>query len=980
MYLKEIKASGFKSFADKTTINLSKGITGIVGPNGSGKSNVVDAIRWVLGEQSVKSLRGDGNMTDVIFQGSKSRNPMNIASVTLILNNEDKYLPLEYDEVAIKRRVYKDGTNEYYLNGEKVRLKDITNLLLDSGIAKESFNIISQGKIEEVISSKPEERRVIFEEASGVLKYKRRKEEAIRKLDKTHDNLNRVGDIIKELEPQITPLKEAKEKAEEYLKAKEELETVEVALITEDITNLNTKYLENKNQINTLEDEILNLESKNTATDTNVVKLKTEITHLENKIKESQKNLLELTTKTEKLNSTKAIIIERKNYEVEDTKLHNKIIDLNEKKNKLTNEIESEETDIININKEIQKEEEKEIKIQTTLKTIKETKSQINQTLSKTIRTKQTLEYKKETLKQNIENGSLLPIGVKSVLNNPKLTGIHNTLGNLIETEEKYATAISTILGYSSNNIIVDNEETAKEAINSIQQVGRATFYPLNIIKPKYIDNNVLEIINHEPYFICVASDLVKTEKIYTNIILNQLGNALVTDDINNAIKLSKKINHRYKIATTNGEIINPGGSLTGGKQNKKGNTIQEKYELENIINQINTLEKTIKEKENQINESDYKEKSEEDKIYLIQKEIMLKKETIKRKQKNITTLKDELEKVNLDLRGTNNLLNGTLSKEEEDIIEKYYESIKQKEAEEKKLDILNNQKEELTENLEEAEMISKKENSQYNTKTKELKELEIITNRLDVKLDNLLNTLSETYSITYEKAKANYKLEIEYNEAKTKVNSLKRKIKDLGIVNLAAKEEYERVSERYNFLLKQTTDLKDAEATLLEIINEMDKIMVKDFKETFQIINSHFEETFKELFKGGKASLKLTEPSNMLETGIEIIASPPGKKLSTISLLSGGEKTLTAISLLFAIIKSRPAPFCVLDEVEAALDEANVDAFGEYVTKLKTLSQFIIITHKKKTMEYADILYGITMQESGVSKLVSVKLEDIEK
>ena len=332
-----------------------------------------------------------------------------------------------------------------------------------------------------------------------------------------------------------------------------------------------------------------------------------------------------------------------------------------------------------------------------------------------------------------------------------------------------------------------------------------------------------------------------------------------------------------------------------------------------------------------------------------------------------------------LDINGTNNILDGALSKEEEEIINKYYETIKQKEESEKELEILTKEKNDLTESLEEYELSVKKENSEYSSKTEELKTLEINVNRMDVKLDNLLNTLSESYSMTYEKAKENYKLDIDYNLAKTTVNSLKRKLKEIGIVNLAAPEEYERVSTRYEFLLNQVTDLNKAETTLLEIIEEMDKIMVKEFNNSFKTINEHFETTFRELFKGGTATLKLTEPNNLLETGIEIVASPPGKKLTSISLLSGGEKTLTAISLLFAIIKSRPAPFCILDEVEAALDEVNVDTFGKYVKNLKDKSQFIIITHKKKTMEYADVLYGITMQESGVSKLVSVKLEEIE-
>lgn len=980
MYLKEIKSQGFKSFADKTNIELTDGITGIVGPNGSGKSNVVDAVRWVLGEQSVKSLRGDGNMTDVIFSGSKSRNPMNVASVTLVFDNTDKYLPLEYDEVAIKRRVYKDGTNEYFLNNERVRLKDITNLLLDSGIAKESFNIISQGKIESIISSKPSERRTIFEEAAGVLKYKRRKEEAIRKLDKTHNNLARVNDIISELEPQIEPLKEAKEKALEYEEAKANLEEVEVALITEDITKINDKYQTDKERIETLNNEILKLGVSSNKSEVKIEEYKNEINKNYEQIKETQNKILQYTTKAEKLNSRKDIITERKKYELEDAKLHNTILELKEKELSLKNQINSLETDIININKETTKTEEEISNLNSKIIKIKTEKQTLENHLTTTLRQKNNLEIKAENLKQSIENGGMLPVAVKSVLNNPKLTGIHNVLGNLIETESKYTLAISTALGFSTNHIITDNENAAKEAIAYIKNIGRATFFPLNIIKPKYIDNDTIDIINHEPYFVCIASDLVKYENTYKNIILNQLGNIIVTENINDATKLSKKINYRYRIVTLDGEIIHVGGSITGGKQNKNRNVISDKYDLESTLKEIEKTLNFIKEDENKINEIDYELKSLEDKKYLLDKEKILNLDKINSKQNNTKTLKDTLEKVTIDINSTNNIIEGALSKEEEEIISEYYEAIRQKEETEKELEILTKEKKDLEENLEEYELSVKKENSEYSKKIDELKSLEISVNRMDVKLDNLLNILSETYSMTYEKAKANYKLEIDYNFAKTKVNTLRKKLKELGIVNLAAPEEYDRVSERYEFLLNQVNDLNKAENTLLEIIEEMDKIMVKEFNNSFKIINQNFEETFKQLFKGGSATLKLTEPNNLLETGIEIVASPPGKKLSSISLLSGGEKTLTAISLLFAIIKSRPAPFCILDEVEAALDEVNVDTFGKYVKELKNISQFIIITHKKKTMEYADVLYGITMQESGVSKLVSVKLEEIEK
>ena len=953
MYLKSIKAKGFKSFADQTVLEFKKGINGVVGPNGSGKSNVVDAVRWVLGEQSVKSLRGDGAMTDVIFSGSKSRNPMNTASVTVLFDNTDKYLPLSYDEVEIKRRVYKDGSNEYYLNGEKVRLKDITNLLLDSGIAKESFNIISQGQIEAIISSRPEGRRVIFEEASGVLKYKRRKEEAIKKLEKTKENMNRVGDILKELEERVEPLKIEREKALEYKDAKSKLE-----ILNKEVTSMVSAEANNEAEIE---------------------KYKLQITKIDEEIKVAQKEVIDLVAISEELNSRKTILNERKKYEVEDSKLHEDIINLKEKELSLENEINSLEKEISYLENDLKEKKEK-IEIENNnFKKYKNQKETIENNLTNKIININNIEIKIENLKDNIENGGPLPLPVKSVLANPKLRGIHNALGNLIEIDEKYTIAITTTLGYMVNNIIVDNETSAKEAINYLKNIGRATFFPLNIIKPKYIDNETQNKIKNEKGFIDIASNLVKYENTYKNIILNQLGNIIVTDNIDSATRISKLINNRYKIVTIDGEIIHVGGSMTGGKQTKQRNIISDKYELEENIKIKEKIISETKELENEINEIDYNLKQIEDKIYLLEKDRLLYHDQIENKKIQINDRKKERQKIIISTKESESILKGNITKEEENILSEYYDSLRKKDEANKHLNALLKEKDNINESIEEYEITRKKKNSIYTEKMTELKNLEITVNRLDVKIDNLLNSLTENYSMTYEKAKENYKLEIEYNKAKSEVSKLKKTIKEIGNVNLNAPEEYDKVSERYEFLNKQINDLNNAENTLLEIIEEMDKVMIREFKDNFNIINSHFKETFKELFKGGTAELKLTEPNNILETGVDIIASPPGKKLTSINLLSGGEKTLTAISLLFAIIKSKPSPFCILDEVEAALDEANVDTFGQYLLKLKDKSEFIIITHKKKTMEYADILYGITMQESGVSKLVSVKLEDIE-
>lgn len=981
MYLKKIVASGFKSFADKISIDLTDGITGIVGPNGSGKSNVVDAVRWVLGEQSVKSLRGDGSMTDVIFSGSKSRNAMNVASVTLIFDNSDKYLNLEYDEVSIRRRVYKDGSNEYSINNEKCRLKDITDILLDTGIAKESFNIISQGKIEEIISSKPSDRRTIFEEAAGVLKYKKRKEDALNKLARTHDNMNRVNDIITELENRVNPLKEQRDKALQYEQESKELEQIEVALIVKDIDEINEKYKDSKSKIDVLNEEIVKLGATNSSKEAKIESTKLEISKLELEINTLQQQLIEKTKQAEQMNSQKNMLIERQKYEVEDSKLHNELIELKENELKCKNQIESINNDLNN-NKHILSTLKENIEdLEQRITKLKQDRFTRDQTLSNEIREKNTLENTILHLQESIDNNSTLPYAVKSILSHPTLMGIHDAIGNIIEVSEKYTTAITTTLSTSTSYVVVENEQSAKSAIEYLKKnnVGRVTFFPLNIIKSKSVDEDTMNLIKNDSGFIDIASNLVKYDKKYESIIGNQLGNVIVVDTIDSANRISKKINHRYRIVTLEGELLHVGGSLTGGHITRNRNMITEKYDLEKAIMKKEKLIDAIKNCENMLNDIDYQYQSLEDKLYLTRKEFIGLEEKIRVKEIELEEVTNKLVQAQTSIASIETIQNNNVSKEEEQLLQAYYDSLNDINKIKNDIDVYTRKKTSLKEDVEEYEFTMKKENSLYTTKNRELKDLEIDINRMDVKLDNLLNKLNESYTMTYEHASKFYHLEIAEEVARTKVANLRRSIKELGSINMAAIEEYEEVSKRYEFLLEQKEDLTNAENTLLGIIEEMDTIMKKEFIDTFKVISENFTKTFKELFKGGYAELKLTDANNILETGVEIIASPPGKKLSSISLLSGGEKTFTAISLLFAILKSRPVPFCILDEVEAALDEVNVDSFGKYLTNLQEKTQFILITHKKRTMEYADVLYGITMQESGVSKLVSVKLEDIK-
>ncbi len=981
MYLKEIKASGFKSFADTIDIELTNGISGIVGPNGSGKSNVVDAVRWVLGEQSVKQLRGEGSMSDVIFTGSKSRRAASFASVTLVFDNSDKYLNIEYDEVQIKRTIYKTGENEYFINNTRARLKDILELFMDTGASKESFNIISQGDVANILSGKAEDRRVIFEEASGVLKYKKRKDEALRKLSKTHDNMARVDDIISELNTNMEPLKKQSEDAKIYLEKKEKLENVEIALTVNDIEKYNYEYKYSKEKVSELTLSITKMLSENSSEQAKIETIKNNISKLNSELYLKQQELVKVSANAEKLSGEKAMISERSKYNSEDVKLHDNIISLKEKILKIESQISA-------LNKEIESEKsnnkvigEKLNNTEIKLSEIEKNKENLNSKLNQKLREITAQKHRREVLMNSLENNSSLPYSVKNVLNNPKLTGIHGVLGKLLEFEEKYSEALEVSLMSSVSHIVCDNEEDAKEAVRYLKNnnLGRATFLPISVIKPRSIDSESYETIKSMNGFVDIASNLVRYDTKYRNIVLSLLGTIVVVDNIDNANLISKKLKNRYKVVAMTGEVVNIGGSITGGSL-KKSSILSERYELENVIKDIDVLDSEIKEIENKINEVDDNYTNLELEKNSIIISVNSNSEILKNKYNVLDDLTNEKSTLMTELSNNQNIVNNVVTNEEEKILNEYYKEIEKRDELNIEINQIHKKIELENEDLINNESSLKNNNQEYNKAQEELKSHEIKVNRLDVKIDNLLNILTNDYSISYEKAKDKYILEIDSDEARSIVSTLKREIKSLGDVNVGAIEEYDRVKERYEFLNKQKEDLTNAENVLLEIITEMDDIMKDKFSSTFNKIKEAFNETFRKLFNGGKAELKLTDPSNILETGIDIIALPPGKKLQHISLLSGGEKTLTAIALLFSILKVRPVPFCILDEVEAALDEVNVDNFGKYLKEFKGDTQFIIITHKKKTMEYADVLYGITMQESGVSKLVSVKLEELNK
>ena len=982
MYLKEIIATGFKSFADKIDIKLDDKTTCIVGPNGSGKSNVVDAVRWVLGEQSVKSLRGEGSMSEVIFSGSKSRNPLNVASVELIFDNSDHFLTVPYTEISIKRRVYRSGENEYYLNNEKCRLKDISNLLMDSGMGKESFNIISQGEVDRILSNSAADRRVIIEEAAGILKYKKRKEEALRKLDRTHNNIDRVNDIISELEVQVEPLKNQSEKAKEYLENKKGLDKYEVALLAYDIENFNSILEQEKEKKEKIDKEIVTISNETSKNDVAFLEDNTRLEKLELERTNLNRELLLITQEVEKINGEKNLLKERSKTTKEENELKEEIRTLLEKKSKLEGSISLIEEDINQIVISSKQKEDEQVELDKKVQTEKQRKIMLTNDYSKHDQDIISIKHKIENLKREIETGADMPNSVRSILKATTLTGIHNTIGNIISIDDKYTKALNIAISSNKNFIITSDEDSAKKAINYLKDnhLGRATFFPLSIIKERYVDYETLNTLKSSNDFIGVLSDLLTYDKKYKSIIENQLGQVLLSPDIDAATRLSRLINNRYKIVTLDGDVVNVGGSMSGGSMNQTKSVIVIKQELKHTEEKQKLLEQELEEIKLELSELNKVIAKLEETAFDLSKEKVTLKEHFDSKNNELRDLKESLEQTTKEWEQLELMSNNTLSDKEQELIKLFHEKSSEKEKIQMKINSLSKDIDILKMKLEEQQAQDKLKNSNLRNLEKTSRDLEININRLDVKLDSMLETLNSEYEMTFERAKNEYVLDIEPEEARIKVNTYKANIKRIGMVNLDAIEEYERVNTRYEFLSSQKEDLLKAEDTLLEIMNEMDDVMKEEFAHTFEKVRQEFQQVFKELFSGGHADLKLTDPSDLLTTGVDIIASPPGKKLTTISLLSGGEKTLTAISLLFAILNVRTVPFCLFDEVEAALDEANVSQFGKYLDHYKNKTQFLIITHKKKTMEYANTLYGITMQESGVSKLVSVKLTDHEE
>ncbi|MDU6982849.1 MAG: chromosome segregation protein SMC [Terrisporobacter othiniensis] len=1177
MYLKRLELKGFKSFPNKTDIIFKEGVTAIVGPNGSGKSNVSDAVRWVLGEQSIKSLRGD-KLEDVIFAGSDNQKPMNFCEVALTIDNSDGKLNIDYSEVTIKRRAYRNGESQFYLNNKSCRLKDIKEILLDTGIGKDGYSIIEQGKVDEILSNNPINRRKVFDEACGISKYRYKKTESERNLRNTKENLDRINDIYVEIENQIKPLYNQQVKARKYLDLSEKLKKIEVNNYIREIQRIEKQLSEINSQYDVLGQELKNIDEEKIAFEESSKEVSIQIEEIDKAIEKSteyinsirsvidkkdyeinllnqrkdnsstkikrnmeeveniNKSFVDNKENLEKINKEKeekeksinefknqiSIFIEKNeanknkieelNDKIENLKdeiinllnekqdVSNKLSTLNANKENINQRNENINLEISEINEKLKSKEELLEEIQNKINSKKEKIEDFKKKVNSYYENLRKLKEDNHNLNVKIQNNnyalkeysSKLNVyidmenhyegfnrGVKEVLKNKNLKGIYGALGQVVTVPQKYEKAIEAALGAYMQNIITSDENSAKAAINYLKhnKIGRVTFLPMNIIKSKKINN-----IQARTNFIGIASDLISYEEKYRDILENILGRTVVIDNIDEGIKFARETGHKYKVVTLEGEILNPGGSLTGGSLKSSGNILSRKR----LINEFNEKIKATKEENTSIQEKLVSMEKEiisckeniqhyEEEIKNLDKELIFSNSSYSRYEEEINSFLSSIKKLESEKESLGSNLSYTLQKKKvlesqiKDIDDKHknnketietlskelnkeseiYENEKSKfdniniqltkdkeilksfnadmerikeylnQLNNKKLLIEkeNNEEENEIKDIDEKIIIEdrEKENlkTQLNENNKSLGNKKIVRENLKQKLDDnnlklknidkqfielreaIFKVESRIEKLESNKESNNFKLFEDYNltylqavelrdddiEINKKIlDSLKKEIRSLGNVNIDSIEEYKETKERYDFYSEQKEDLQKSIEAIEEIIAELEEHMKIQFKEEFDKINENFKYVYNRLFGGGEGNLTILDEENILESDIEITAKPPGKKMKNLSLLSGGEKALTAISILFSILLAKPTPFCILDEIEAPLDDSNIARFGTFLKELTSRTQFIAVTHRRGTMEAADYIYGVTMEQRAISKVIALSLNEAEE
>lgn len=966
MFLKRIELQGFKSFADKTVIQFDQDITGIVGPNGCGKSNVNDAIRWVLGEQSVKSLRSGTNMSDIIFSGSEYRKPVNMARVTLVFDNSTRVFDSDFDEIEITRQILR-ANNEasYFINKTPCRLKDINDLVMDTGLGKDSLSIITQGNISSFADAKPEDRRSLFEEAAGVAKYKKRKKVSLSKLEQTKENLDRLQDILDELERQIGPLEKQAKKAEKYISLREKLSKIEISVLVEDIDQYNEKI----NQINK---ELFDIQAMHTSENAELLKQETRLESIRKEMYALDKQINELQGKYTKAMEENYQLERRKIEQDEKRKYMLKVADKKARQKEIQAMLEEARFEYQDRHQRLmqtQQDLNNRRNIVNDLKT-KISKARYESDQANNILTQ--LQNRRQVLENMMKQPFAHQQGVRSIMQAKNfLSGVYGVVSELLIAHADKALAVNAALGGSIYQIITKNEADARNAISFLKRnrSGRATFLPLSVCHPRKMNEQVITIASTSPGFLGFASECVDCKEIFDPVKERLLGNVIVVDTLQNANETAKRLRYAYKIVTLDGDIVHTGGSMTGGVTKNQSTPVTMRQELDTINSKIEGQ----KIKANScLNETDIltqKLQKENDAIVTLQIELAKLENIYATKKAKYDSILAEYQELGVDIEENAELAQDDLVVQ----MSKMHAVLDSLSLEIQSLRQSRFDKGNDAEQLENQIRLVRRE---MNSKQSQIHNYEMEIVKVKTQLENALNRLSTDYEMTYEYALTK-KEDVEIESAKEEVIQLRQAISRLGNINLDAPNEYKEVKERFDFMTSQKEDLEKASQQILAAIDEMDQTMISQFTEMFNKINAELDGVFKAMFGGGRASLSMVDPDDVLNTGIDIDVQPPGKMVKNIQTFSGGEKALIAISVLFAILKARTMPLCIFDEVEAALDQANVERFARYLSHYRGQSQFIAVTHRPGTMEQCDTLYGVTMQKDGVSKVLKVQLKD---
>lgn len=966
MFLKRIELQGFKSFADKTVIQFDQDITGIVGPNGCGKSNVNDAIRWVLGEQSVKSLRSGTNMSDIIFSGSEYRKPVNMARVTLVFDNSTRVFDSDFDEIEITRQILR-ANNEasYFINKTPCRLKDINDLVMDTGLGKDSLSIITQGNISSFADAKPEDRRSLFEEAAGVAKYKKRKKISLSKLEQTKENLDRLQDILDELERQIGPLEKQAKKAEKYISLRDKLSKIEISVLVEDIDQYNGKI----NQINK---ELFDIQAMHTSENAELLKQETRLESIRKEMYALDKQINELQGKYTKAMEENYQLERRKIEQDEKRKYMLKVADKKARQKEIQAMLEEARFEYQDRHQRLmqtQQDLNNRRNIVNDLKT-KISKARYESDQANNILTQ--LQNRRQVLENMMKQPFAHQQGVRSVMQaKNSLSGVYGVVSELLIAHADKALAVNAALGGSIYQIITKNEADARNAISFLKRnrSGRATFLPLSVCHPRKMNEQVITIASTSPGFLGFASECVDCKEIFDPVKERLLGNVIVVDTLQNANETAKRLRYAYKIVTLDGDIVHTGGSMTGGVTKNQSTPVTMRQELDTINSKIEGQK--IK-ADSCLNETDIltqKLQKENDAIVTLQIELAKLENIYATKKAKYDSILAEYQELGVDIEENAELAQDDLVVQ----MSKMHAVLDSLSLEIQSLRQSRFDKGNDAEQLENQIRLVRRE---MNSKQSQIHNYEMEIVKVKTQLENALNRLSTDYEMTYEYALTK-KEDVEIESAKEEVIQLRQAISRLGNVNLDAPNEYKGVKERFDFMTSQKEDLEKASQQILAAIDEMDQTMISQFTDMFNKINAELDGVFKAMFGGGRASLSMVDPDDVLNTGIDIDVQPPGKMVKNIQTFSGGEKALIAISVLFAILKARTMPLCIFDEVEAALDQANVERFARYLSHYRGQSQFIAVTHRPGTMEQCDTLYGVTMQKDGVSKVLKVQLKD---